>query len=494
MRLGLLKFLALMTYFVLSFAHADQFAFAGKLVDSRTNGYTYGYGPSIIYENGRYNMFYCSTGSNGAWDAVRYVSSSDGNTWSAPTIALGANTGATGDTAACDPSVVRYQAPGDAQPYYYLFYSGYVASQQTVIYVARSLNISGPYEKWTGGSNWALNPANPKYIIAPNHAQTSSSFYGAGEQTVVVVNNQLQMWYSDDTGISTRPGDACAGPCMHLFMTSAIGGNPTQWSAPTLTTGTGSIESVDVKYNDAQKTYVMYSTPNKHQANAYLVEQVSVNGIDWSSQTVLCNTNCYGGANFPAYSGNVGVSGDSQGHTIGNRTLVGYAAPYESGCTGNCWGQWDLFGGIVYSPAADTAPLTSAQSNSILWPVSALIDADYLSSYSSAVFPGATNANTFVAAWTAGQSVVRAIRLYARDINGKMQGFPPSYNVYLTAADNSSWVPIGTFSQQPDVTGVATITLPTSMATYGILIYPVTFGADNYGNRVFQLNGIELVK
>lgn len=493
MRFGLLRFVALFAYFVLAIAHADQFEFAGKLVDSRANGYPYGYGPAIIYENGRYNMFYCSTGSNGAWDSIRYVSSPDGNNWSAAQVVLQANTGPSGDTAACDPSVVKYQAPRDSQPYYYLYYSGFVSSQQTVIYVARSTNMTGPYAKWTGDDNWTVDATNPKYIIAPNHAHTSL-FYGAGEQTVAVVNNQLKMWYSDDTGISAKPGDTCTGPCMHLFMTNSIGGNPTQWDSPTLTNGTDSIESVDVKYNDAINSYVMYSTPGKLSANVSIAEQISTDGINWGLQTVLCNTNCFAGTSVPAYAGNIGASGDNQGHIIGNRVLLGFAAPYTSGCTGLCWGQWDLYGAIVYSPAADVVPLTKAESNSVLWPVSALIDNDYLSAYSSEVFPSSTNTNTYVALWAAGPSVVHGIRLYARDIKGVMQGFPPSYNIYLTSADNSRWVSIGTFSQQPDVTGVVTINLPTATTTYGILISPASFGVDGYGNHAFQLTAIELVR
>ena len=87
------------------------------MVNSDADLTSYAYGPSIILKNGVYHVFFCSAGAAPAWDFVRYVHSTDGKNWSAPTIMLRA-TGANGfDQAACDPSVVFYQG------FYYMYYS-----------------------------------------------------------------------------------------------------------------------------------------------------------------------------------------------------------------------------------------------------------------------------------------------------------------------------------------------------------------------------------
>jgi len=67
----------------------------------------YAYGPSIIYKNGVYHVFFCSGGNiYPAFDYVRYVKSTDGGkTWTAPIDMLHGNT----ELGACDPSVVYYK-------------------------------------------------------------------------------------------------------------------------------------------------------------------------------------------------------------------------------------------------------------------------------------------------------------------------------------------------------------------------------------------------
>ena len=81
---------------------ADTVRNLGKLIDSRDTlpvvvpgpgGSLYAYAPSIIYLNGKFHMFYCSTNTEASpngqpprWDAVRYSWSNDGRQWSTPRI------------------------------------------------------------------------------------------------------------------------------------------------------------------------------------------------------------------------------------------------------------------------------------------------------------------------------------------------------------------------------------------------------------------------
>jgi hypothetical protein len=163
----------------------------------------------------------------------------------------------------------------------------------------------------------------------------------------------------------------------------------------------------------------------------------------------------------------------------------------------NAGGQSQACAPLTQAAQVPSGPvaLVRAESNNVLWPASSLIDGNIYSTYSSNVFPSSANSSgTYVAAWTSGSNVVQSIRLYARTSGGQMLGFPASYNIYLTSADNSQWISMGTFSQQPNGSGVATINLSSPTTTWGIQIVPTSIGTDNVGNYVFQLNEIELVR
>jgi hypothetical protein len=135
--------------------------FFEKVVDSSEKilpplGMEYAYAPSIIKKNGEYHVFFCSTGDEASWDFIRYTKSTDGRTWTDPTIVLRANQNEGRDMSACDPSVIKF---GD---FYYLFYTGAVVTapgtgipttpyehgrSQATVQVARSLNLAGPYKE-----------------------------------------------------------------------------------------------------------------------------------------------------------------------------------------------------------------------------------------------------------------------------------------------------------------------------------------------------------
>jgi len=323
-------------------ASAFTYDFVNKLVDSSDASYGYGYAPSILYEGGQFHMFYCSSGSNGGWDDIRYVTSTDGRLWSAPRIVL-TTSNFTSERCACDPSVVYYQAPGDARPYYYLFYSGNAKDVQTVMLVARSESVAGPYAKWTTSGTWQVNAPNPQIIIRPRVAKPDGTpWYGAGQQTVVVRDGKLVSWFTDDTTCATSA-------CVRLFHSTTT--SPTQWPAGTQI-DVFDEGSVDVKYDAASGRYVMFSIPGGHSQATYLTRRYSTNGVNWTAPEVLRDA---GG--FPNFVHNVGASGDRQGHLIADRALIVYGAPYDleasyqNDCNASpapyCWGHWDLYGSVI---------------------------------------------------------------------------------------------------------------------------------------------------
>ncbi len=145
--------------------------------------------------------------------------------------------------------------------------------------------------------------------------------------------------------------------------------------------------------------------------------------------------------------------------------------------------------------------LTVAQSNDVLtgWPVAHAVDGVPETAYSSHIFPTQQNTRgTFVAAWTGLTTTVQVnqLRITPRMWNGAVQAFPQRYYVWVTAADNSQWLPIGYFTAQPDHRGAARVDLGlgATYQTFGVYIWPETLGADSFGGRYFQVAELALAK
>jgi hypothetical protein len=307
-----------------------SYEFFNKLIDSSDNGYNYGYGPSIIYDNGIFHMFYCSSGGSGAWDFIRYAYSTDCRIWSGPKIVLTVSNLEI-ERCACDPSIIYYDA-GDG-PYYYLFYSGNKTAVQTVVFAARSKNIDGPFLKFTERNTWEVAPPDPKVIIAPKKAMPDgSNWYGAGQQTVLVKSGMLFCWYHDDTAYY---------PTHKNMIFFSLTTSPTNWPLSVKTNVEA--QSVDVKFDPQTGQFVMFHLLERHKQNAYIVRRYSVDGMTWTAPEVICNPDC-----FVDYAHNPGISSDKRGHLISGRGLIVYGAPYDlNPIYGDSWSYWDLYGSVI---------------------------------------------------------------------------------------------------------------------------------------------------
>jgi hypothetical protein len=150
-------------------------------------------------------------------------------------------------------------------------------------------------------------------------------------------------------------------------------------------------------------------------------------------------------------------------------------------------------------------PMTSATATSVLsgWPASNAIDGPSVCCYSSGIYSSSANPNgDYFAAWTdltAAPFTAQNLVLTARMLNGVPQAFPQSYFIQVSAPDNSSWIPLGTYTNQPNSAGVVTIPLPQNPSgapsefgvtygkTYGVMITPKVLGVDSNNNHYFQL-------
>ena len=295
---------------------SQQFDFF-RIVDAEDNPVTiqYAYAPSIVFKDNVYHVFFCSGGNiSPAWDYVRYVKSTDGGkTWSTPIDMLHGNT----ELGACDPSVVSYQGF-----YYMSFSSAYSTAPnvyQTIIQVARSVNIDGPYLTYTQRGTWEDTPSDPQTIIYPLIKQTQNpSGYGAGQQTVVAHDGKLLMWYCDD---SQSPQEITTGfNGFKIFMLQST--DPVSWTpAAGNATNVDGVDPVDVKYDAAINQFVMTHVGPAFTSRETLTRYYSSDRMTWGpTQTVI------GPADFPPYAHNVGVAGDEQGSTLTTSTLVAFGA------------------------------------------------------------------------------------------------------------------------------------------------------------------------
>lgn len=309
----------------------------GQLVDSRNFGYSFGYAPSIVREDGRYHMLYCSSGTGPLeWDIIRYVSSIDGISWTDPQAVLRVSGGIT-ERAACDPSVVRFDA-GDG-PFYYLFYSGNVPGYETVMLVARSQSIKGPFAKYTRRGTWEVSAHDPAVIMYPTRAVPEGAMrYGAGQQTVLAVDGMLYSWHMDDTDTGAA----------RIYFSSTT--DPKSW--PDLKVTNVESVSVDVAYDRKHRLFRLFSVEPHHGQNSHLLVRTSVGGAIWSPPRILV-----GSTNFPGFSHNVGVSRDRSGALSSQRPLFVYGTPYDEdpryenitcdnpgAIVPHCWGHWNLYG------------------------------------------------------------------------------------------------------------------------------------------------------
>ncbi len=148
------------------------------------------YGPSYIYYgDGRVDAYFASGGDSGEWDRITHRSSSDdGKTWSAEKIVVYPTPDSMDDHSCCDPGAVYFNG------YYYIGYTstlndgGYCNN----IFVARSENPDGPFEKWNG-SGWGGAPSPMIYF------DQSYGYWGIGEPSFVELNGTLYIYYTYST-------------------------------------------------------------------------------------------------------------------------------------------------------------------------------------------------------------------------------------------------------------------------------------------------------
>lgn len=274
----------------------------------------YRYGPSIIInEDGSLDAYFAANANNSEWDWITYKHSDDGINWSNEKIILQPSGNSMDHYSVCDPGVIYFNG------YYYLGYtSTIIATNKGInnnIYVARSKNPDGPFEKWNG-NGWS---GLPEPII---YYDESADAWGAGEISFVVANDSLYCYYSWN--------------CEHGSYTK-VQVAPLEENWPSKLEYKGIVfenkygqDSSDVIYIDEYDKFVSFATSERFSANSGVVIYESDDGIDFDYSDVVHT-------NMSMFAHNMGISKHRDGHVSMNDDLkIGYGFSNSS----NSWGRW----------------------------------------------------------------------------------------------------------------------------------------------------------
>lgn len=278
------------------------------------NGYRYG--PSIIKnDDNTYDIFYSSPGNNSTeWDYIRYIHIDKKNNISKEKIVLKPTKNSLDKYSVCDPGVIYFDG------YYYLAYtststkSGYNNS----IFVARSKDVDGPYEKWSG-KGWG---GKPYPVIS---IENNEEYFGVAEPSFVIKDNKLYMYYSSHTYFENGTRLATFDLCKDWPNTLEYKDMVISW--------TNLEDSYDVVYLDDLNKFVAFSVFNRMMKNSKIGIYESDDGINF---TYSYSTN----DNISNYAHNLGISKSLEGHALfSDSLLLGYAHSTDNN---NKWGRWSF--------------------------------------------------------------------------------------------------------------------------------------------------------
>lgn len=280
---------------------------------------SYRYGPSIIInEDGSVDMWTASPGKYGEWDWISYRHSTDGgHTWGKETVALKPNPGSKDLYSVCDPGVVKIGQ------YYYLGYTSTSDNRGTdnCVFVARSKNPAGPYDKWNG-NGWGGNPEPIVRFDGPR------DYFGSGEPSFVVKDDVIYIYY-------TWCSEDSQGKSFSETRVSTASANDPNWPSKMVYKGAAIQRSIgedssDVKYVDDLGKFIAISSAKRFTPDSYINAWESKDGINFTPADFLKD-------NIQTCCHNAGISGRANGHIkLSDKNFIAYAY-------GSVWAGWSTF-------------------------------------------------------------------------------------------------------------------------------------------------------
>lgn len=277
----------------------------------------YRYGPSILfYPDGTMDAWFATPGTSGEWDWFTYKHSDDrGATWSNEIVVLQPTPDSMDHYSVCDPGLIYFDG------WYYLGYTSTIVSTNgginNNIFVSRSKNPDGPFEKWNG-SGWGGDPAPIIYF------DEADSAWGAGEISFVELDGTLYCYYTwrcpdgDFTKVSIADSTSENWPETLEYKGIAYKYGPGQ-------------DSCDVFYVEDIGKFIALSTIHRFTTDSGIAIMESNDGINFTHIDTIRT-------GISKFCHNMGVSKRPNGHVqVKDDLIIGYA--YSDGGQEN-WGKW----------------------------------------------------------------------------------------------------------------------------------------------------------
>ena len=317
----------------------------GKDIYAPTKGESagYRYGPTILKNaDGSIDAFFAAPGAVGEWDWIMYRHSPDGGeTWTDETAVLKPTPDSPDFYSCCDPGVVKI---GD---YYYLGYTSTTdeGGVDNNVFVARSKNPAGPYEKWNG-SGWG---GKPEPIVDYTGDPT---IFGAGEPSFVVKDDVLYIYYTwrdaggmNQTRVATADATDENWPLTMEYKGVAIDHS-----------GYSSADSADVKYVEDYGKFVAINTIERFTTNSFIGCFVSDDGITFKESCVVKE-------NISHCCHNAGISSRPNGHIrLEDGVYLAYAY-------GDIWAHWSTRMNEVELSLVDAPDYSELEKENLKTPV-----------------------------------------------------------------------------------------------------------------------------
>lgn len=284
-----------------------------QLTEGREWGYRYGC--TYLYnDDGSVDAYFACVGTiSGEWDWIAYRHSPDGGeTWGNEKIVLTPTQGSMDHFSNCDPGVVYFDG------YYYLGYTSTLNSTGLCnnLFVARSENPDGPFEKWNG-SGWGGPDCQPIVYFDEDWSK-----WGIGEPSFVELNGTLYLYYT----CTTASGD--------YTMVATADATDENWPATLQFHGAAckkNSDSLDVKYVEEWGKFVAVGTADRMSANSWLAVYESNDGLSFTLADCV-KEDTY------QYLHNAGLSSRRNGHI---RIAEDYDKLRVIYAYGDGWGVWN---------------------------------------------------------------------------------------------------------------------------------------------------------
>ena len=275
----------------------------------------YRYGVTYLYnDDGSVDAYFACVGTiSGEWDWISYRHSPDGGeTWTDEKIVLTPTQGSMDHFSNCDPGVVYFNG------YYYLGYTSTLNEKGNCnnVFVARSKNPDGPFEKWNG-SGWGGYEPQPIFYYDENYG-----VFGMGEPSFVELNGTLYIYYTN------------AAPSGEYTMVATADATDENWPATIQNHGVAvkkSTDSMDVKYVEEWGKFIGIATGSRMGPSSYLAVYESDDGMSFTMVDAVREGTL-------THLHNAGISSRRNGHIKLSEDADKLRVIYAHG---EGWGTWN---------------------------------------------------------------------------------------------------------------------------------------------------------